>query len=39
MFVGITVQGARHVAGFGAARSLDAETLADVLRPARNPAV
>ncbi|HNV60326.1 MAG TPA: pyridoxamine 5'-phosphate oxidase family protein [Rhodoferax sp.] len=35
MFVGITVQGARQVAGFGAARSLDAETVAEVLRPAR----
>lgn len=32
MFVGIAVQGARQVAGFGAARSLDAETLAQVLR-------
>jgi len=35
MFVGIAVQGARQVAGFGAARSLDAETVADVLRPQR----
>ena len=35
MFVGITMQGARQVAGFGAARSLDAETVAEVLRPAR----
>lgn len=35
MFVGIAVQGARQVAGFGAARSLDAETVADVLRPPR----
>ena len=34
MFVGIAVQGARQVAGFGAARSLDAETMAAVLRPA-----
>jgi putative heme iron utilization protein len=33
MFVGIAVQGARQVAGFGAARSLDAETMAEVLRP------
>ena len=39
MFVGIAVQGARQVAGFGAARSLDAETMAEVLRPARNSAV
>ena len=35
MFVGIAVQGARQVAGFGAARSLDAETVAEVLRPPR----
>lgn len=34
MFVGIAVQGARQVAGFGAARSLNAETMAAVLRPA-----
>jgi putative heme iron utilization protein len=33
MFVGVAVQGARQVAGFGAARSLDAETMAEVLRP------
>lgn len=35
MFVGIAVLGARQVAGFGAARSLDAETVAEVLRPVR----
>ena len=35
MFVGVAVQGARQVAGFGAARSLDAETVAEVLRPPR----
>jgi putative heme iron utilization protein len=35
MFVGIAVQGARQVAGFGAARSLDAEAVAQVLRPPR----
>lgn len=35
MFVGITVLGARQVAGFGAARSLDVETVAEVLRPVR----
>jgi putative heme iron utilization protein len=35
MFVGIAVQGARQVAGFGAARSLDAQTVAEVLRPPR----
>jgi putative heme iron utilization protein len=35
MFVGVAVQGARQVAGFGAARSLDAETMAEVLRPPR----
>jgi putative heme iron utilization protein len=35
MFVGIAVQGARQVAGFGAARSLDADTVAEVLRPLR----
>lgn len=34
MFVGIEVLGARQVAGFGAARSLDADALAQVLRPA-----
>ena len=34
MFVGITVHGARQVAGFGAARSLDAETIAQVLKRA-----
>ena len=34
-FVAITVIGARQVAGFGAARSIDAEELAQVLR---NPA-
>ena len=39
MFVGIAVQGARQVAGFGAARSLDAATVAEVLRPARDSAV
>jgi putative heme iron utilization protein len=33
MFVGIHIQGARQVAGFGAARSLDAEEIAAVLRP------
>lgn len=33
MFVAIAVQGARQVAGFGAARSLDAEAIAEVLRP------
>jgi hypothetical protein len=33
MFVAIRLAGARQVAGFGAARSLDAETLASVLRP------
>lgn len=32
-FVGITVAGARQVAGFGAARSLDGEAMAQVLRP------
>lgn len=35
MFVAIAVQGARQVAGFGAARSLDAQTVAEVLRPPR----
>jgi putative heme iron utilization protein len=35
MFVGIAVQGARQVAGFGAARSLDAEAMVEVLRPPR----
>jgi hypothetical protein len=39
MFVGIVVQGARQVAGFGAARSLDAQTVEAVLRPARISAV
>lgn len=33
MFVAIRLAGARQVAGFGAARSLDAETLQSVLRP------
>jgi len=33
MFVAIHVTGARQVAGFGAARSLDAETIESVLRP------
>jgi len=33
MFVAITVAGARQVAGFGAARSLDAEAIAQALRP------
>jgi hypothetical protein len=33
MFVAIAVQGARQVAGFGAARSLDADAIAEVLRP------
>ncbi|MDO8262767.1 MAG: pyridoxamine 5'-phosphate oxidase family protein [Gallionella sp.] len=33
MFVAIHLAGARQVAGFGAARSLDAETLESVLRP------
>ncbi len=33
MFVAVHVTDARQVAGFGAARSLDAETLASVLRP------
>lgn len=32
MFVAIEVAGARQVAGFGAARSVDADTLAQVLR-------
>lgn len=32
-FVGITVLGARQVAGFGAARSLDAQAMAQVLHP------
>jgi putative heme iron utilization protein len=35
LFVGITVQGARQVAGFGAARSLDADAMAEVLKPPR----
>jgi hypothetical protein len=34
MFVAINVDGARQVAGFGAARSLDAQDLAQVLRSA-----
>lgn len=34
MFVAISVTRARQVAGFGAARSLDAEAIAQVLRPA-----
>ncbi len=33
MFVAIELTGARQVAGFGAARSLDAETIKGVLRP------
>jgi putative heme iron utilization protein len=33
MFVAIELRGATQVAGFGAARSLDAATLASVLRP------
>jgi hypothetical protein len=33
MFVAIRLAGARQVAGFGAARSLDAQTLESVLRP------
>ena len=33
MFVAITLQGARQIAGFGAARSLDADALASVVRP------
>lgn len=33
MFVGISVQGARQVAGYGAAYSLDAEAIAEALRP------
>lgn len=33
MFVAIHLTGARQVAGFGAARSLDAETIQSVLRP------
>jgi putative heme iron utilization protein len=32
MFVGIAVSGARQVAGFGAARSLDADAVAQALR-------
>lgn len=35
MFVAIHLAGARQVAGFGAARSLDAETLESILRPLR----
>lgn len=34
MFVAIAVDGARQVAGFGAARSLDAQDMAQVLRSA-----
>jgi hypothetical protein len=34
-FVAITVTGARQVAGFGAARSIDADELAQVLRDPR----
>ena len=33
-FVAIAVEGARQVAGFGAARSIDAEDLAQILRRA-----
>lgn len=33
MFVAITLQGARQIAGFGAARSLDTDALASVVRP------
>ncbi len=33
MFVGIELLGARQVAGFGAARSLDAQAVAQALRP------
>lgn len=33
-FVAVAVQGARQVAGFGAARSLDADAVARALRPA-----
>jgi hypothetical protein len=33
MFVAIHLVGARQVAGFGAARSLDGETLASISRP------
>ncbi|WP_210545067.1 HugZ family protein [Rhodoferax sp. PAMC 29310] len=33
MFIGIAVTTARHVAGFGAARSLDANEVASVLKP------
>ena len=32
-FVAITLQGARQIAGFGAARSIDADALASVVRP------
>jgi putative heme iron utilization protein len=35
MFVAIAVSGARQVAGFGAARSLDADAMAEVLRLVR----
>ncbi len=35
MFIGITVATARQVAGFGAARSLDADEVAAVLKPLR----
>lgn len=34
MFVAIAVRAARQIAGFGAARSLDAHAMAEVLRPA-----
>jgi hypothetical protein len=33
MFVAIHMLGARQIAGFGAARSLDADEVARVLRP------
>lgn len=36
-FVGITVAGARQVAGFGAARSLDGAAMAQVLHPLAAP--
>jgi len=32
MFVGVAVDGARQVAGFGAARTLEADDLAQLLR-------
>jgi putative heme iron utilization protein len=35
VFVIVTVASARHVAGFGAARSLDADEITRVLRPLR----